>query len=247
MKIKENKKRGFTLSEVLITLAIIGVVAALTLPTMIANHQKKVYVVQLQKAISTLEQGFKMMMADDAVDNLDYTSVFQLCANTLQPNGDPAGDCLLGAYDSDEATKQFFDAWKDYFNISEINTIGKDITIYNLNGEADDSRIYNSNDYVIKFADGMWFDMGSGLLTYPSYSHKNEVNNKYYQIMGCFGIDVNGAKGPNTYGRDIFWLCLSSDGTIGGDYGDGTKGTCTSDSYASCVSYLMNNGWVMDY
>ena len=73
--------KAFTLAEVLITLAIIGVVAALTLPTMIANHQKKVYVVQLQKAISTLEQGFKMMMADDAVDNLEYTSVFQLVGN----------------------------------------------------------------------------------------------------------------------------------------------------------------------
>ena len=35
------KKIGFTLAEVLITLAIIGVVAVMTIPTLIANYQKK--------------------------------------------------------------------------------------------------------------------------------------------------------------------------------------------------------------
>ena len=37
----ENNKKGFTLAEVLITLGIIGVVAALTIPGLIANHRKK--------------------------------------------------------------------------------------------------------------------------------------------------------------------------------------------------------------
>lgn len=36
------KKTGFTLAEVLITLGIIGIVAAMTLPTVITNVQKKV-------------------------------------------------------------------------------------------------------------------------------------------------------------------------------------------------------------
>ena len=35
------KKRAFTLAEVLITLGIIGVVAAMTIPTLISNYQKK--------------------------------------------------------------------------------------------------------------------------------------------------------------------------------------------------------------
>ena len=34
------KKRAFTLAEVLITLGIIGIVAALTMPTLIGNYQK---------------------------------------------------------------------------------------------------------------------------------------------------------------------------------------------------------------
>ncbi|MFQ8626884.1 MAG: type II secretion system protein [Candidatus Gastranaerophilaceae bacterium] len=34
------KKYGFTLAEVLVTLGVIGIVAALTMPTLMANHQK---------------------------------------------------------------------------------------------------------------------------------------------------------------------------------------------------------------
>lgn len=46
-----NNKVAFTLAEVLITLGIIGVVAAMTLPTLIANYQKRQTVVQLKKSI----------------------------------------------------------------------------------------------------------------------------------------------------------------------------------------------------
>ena len=46
--------KGFTLAEVLITLGIIGVVAAMTIPTLIANYQKKVLENQFKKGYSTL-------------------------------------------------------------------------------------------------------------------------------------------------------------------------------------------------
>lgn len=53
-------KKGFTLAEVLITLGIIGVVAAMTLPTLIGNYQKNQVISQLKKAYSTLSQAFTM-------------------------------------------------------------------------------------------------------------------------------------------------------------------------------------------
>ncbi len=56
----KNLKSGFTLAEVLITLGIIGVVAAMTLPTLIANYQKNQVISQLKKAYSTLAQAFTM-------------------------------------------------------------------------------------------------------------------------------------------------------------------------------------------
>lgn len=53
-KNKQNHKKfknAFTLAEVLITLGIIGVVAAMTLPTLIANYQKQVYANGLKKEL----------------------------------------------------------------------------------------------------------------------------------------------------------------------------------------------------
>jgi prepilin-type N-terminal cleavage/methylation domain-containing protein len=46
-------KKGFTLAEVLITLGIVGVVATITLPSVIKNYQKRQTVTQLKKAYTT--------------------------------------------------------------------------------------------------------------------------------------------------------------------------------------------------
>ena len=54
------KKKAFTLAEVLITLGIIGVVAAMTLPTVITNVQKKVVENQLKVFNTTINNAFKM-------------------------------------------------------------------------------------------------------------------------------------------------------------------------------------------
>ena len=52
-----KKKQAFTLAEVLVTLAIIGVVAAMTVPTLMQNYQRKVYVAQLQKVYNEASQA----------------------------------------------------------------------------------------------------------------------------------------------------------------------------------------------
>ena len=54
------KKCAFTLAEVLVTLGIIGVVAALTLPSLIEQHKKQVVAAHLQKFYSTMNQALKM-------------------------------------------------------------------------------------------------------------------------------------------------------------------------------------------
>ncbi len=57
---------GFTLAEVLITLGIIGVVAAITMPTLIANHKKQVAITQLKKAYSEMSQAIKLSEIDNS-------------------------------------------------------------------------------------------------------------------------------------------------------------------------------------
>ena len=55
-----TKEMGFTLAEVLITLAIIGIVAALTIPNLVVKYQKRQTVVRLQKAYSEINQALKL-------------------------------------------------------------------------------------------------------------------------------------------------------------------------------------------
>ena len=68
------KKAAFTLAEVLITLGIIGVVAAITLPTLIKNYQKQVWVNQLKKEVSVLQNAVRTIIATEGVETLSDTS-----------------------------------------------------------------------------------------------------------------------------------------------------------------------------
>ena len=58
-------KEAFTLAEVLITLGIIGIVASLTLPTIIEQHQKLETVTKIKKAYSTLSQAIERAKVDN--------------------------------------------------------------------------------------------------------------------------------------------------------------------------------------
>lgn len=58
------RKKAFTLAEVLITLGIIGVVAALTMPSLIAHHRKVATASKLKKFYSTMEQAIRFGEAE---------------------------------------------------------------------------------------------------------------------------------------------------------------------------------------
>lgn len=66
-----TRKQAFTLAEILITLGIIGVIAALIIPELINNYKKKQTVTQLQKAISVINQAYKLSF--DEVGELSIT------------------------------------------------------------------------------------------------------------------------------------------------------------------------------
>ena len=68
-------KKAFTLAEVLITLGIIGVVAALTLPAVIQNYQKRSLEVATKKFYSVITQAVKQYMTDEGIDDLRGSSL----------------------------------------------------------------------------------------------------------------------------------------------------------------------------
>ena len=93
--------KAFTLAEVLVTLGIIGVVSAMTVPTLMQNHQRKSYVTQLHKVYNELQQAIVQLMADTNAVNLkeaginttaasqnfikNYFKTVTTCENSLKP------------------------------------------------------------------------------------------------------------------------------------------------------------------
>jgi len=102
-----GKRAAFTLAEVLITLAIIGVVAAMTIPTLMTNFQKKVTAVKVKKAYAELVQAIKLSQIDNGnMEAWDFT---------------PASNWSSGA------TREFIAKYiAPYFNSLTECSVGKD-------------------------------------------------------------------------------------------------------------------------
>ena len=71
-----KRLKAFTLAEVLITLAIIGVVAAISIPSVISNSQQQEFKTGLRKAVSVLNQAITMNIALDGESPYDNANLY---------------------------------------------------------------------------------------------------------------------------------------------------------------------------
>ncbi len=127
-----SRKIAFTLAEVLITLGIIGVVAAMTIPTLVANYQKKETVTALKKAYSQLSQAVKMSELENG--DKEYWN-YDLPAETFM-------NTYLKPFLKDVEQTNGFD-------------IHKTINYKYLNGDRiTESSVNDKNNSVIKLSDG---------------------------------------------------------------------------------------------
>ena len=189
-------KNGFTLAEVLITLGVIGVVAAMTLPSVIAKYQKQQTIAKLKKAYSTLGQ---------------------LVLRSQEDNG-PAAFSTSDTVDA-EVVKNFFNTyWFPYLNgpvISKegILPYGKDYAYSTLNGKAYDTSIFTkysvgrvyftTNDGIAYYVEMMRWDK-----EYDDDGNLVSQTPKYNTRQGVY-IDLNGLNPPNTMGKDVFiFICI---------------------------------------
>lgn len=76
-------KLAFTLAEVLITLGIIGVVAAMTIPTLMSKYQEKVYKTQYKEIFSELNQVMKSLEDDGRLPSSECTTFNDDCFRAL--------------------------------------------------------------------------------------------------------------------------------------------------------------------
>lgn len=80
-----NRKSGFTLAEVLVTLMIIGVIAAMTIPSLMQNTAQQEFKAAYKKAISMLNQAVTLNYALDGEDasNFEKKTLFHLLTKRL--------------------------------------------------------------------------------------------------------------------------------------------------------------------
>ena len=99
--------RAFTLAEVLVTLGIIGVVSAMTVPTLMQNHQRKTYVTQLHKVYSEVQQALIRYQNDKNAVNLKEAGLNSKAAvqaffyeyfNVIQECGGVTAPCFADLY-----------------------------------------------------------------------------------------------------------------------------------------------------
>lgn len=190
------KKQGFNLAEVLITLGIIGVVAAITMPILIGNYQHRVNVVKWRKAYSQFSQVALKMSEDYGVSTYKEVIV----------NNENAADDIVRTI----ATIELF---SKYFNLvkSSCNGYCNGHNGWNCKGILVDKYVSNKTEY--KYLNGT--DAGYWVLGYyptacfqtPDYVFAIDTNTAYY---GRISVDVNGPKPPNVIGKDIFVLNMNN-------------------------------------
>ncbi len=71
-----NKKFAFTLSEVLITMGVIGIIAAITVPTLVKNYQNKAFVVQLRSILNDIETATDLATTEEGKTSFLKTTAF---------------------------------------------------------------------------------------------------------------------------------------------------------------------------
>ena len=167
------KKNGFTLAEVLITLAIIGVVATLTLPALMTNTAEQQAKTALKKGINTLTEAAQM---NQAIAGFDYASL------TSSDTEDSESQSLYGLLTSRASI--------DYQKSGVKKLISQ-------TGSADETA---SENMAIFFRDGSALLYPTSLVSTSSgeggISGTNVMDdNLVYGIPVIF--DTNGSKGPN--------------------------------------------------
>lgn len=179
-------KKAFTLAEVLITLGIIGVVAAMSIPTLIANINSAKFSSQFKKSFATLNQA--ALMSQNHYD-FDFAGADAAC--TSDGSDDPKtvnSICALlnGTLSGITTYMDSRDLPNGYmFLPGAVRTP----SIVKLNGMA-----------IYRMADGSFFVFPKTAKSGCSLEPGQKLDNYIWDLIdgGCYGyIDVNGEAKPN--------------------------------------------------
>ena len=225
---------AFTLAEVLITLGIIGIVAAMTLPSLIGKWQKKATVTRLKRTYTVLAQAVQRSIAD---------------------YGDPSGWGTEGYYDS-EATPENLQKIVESFSSTYIVPYLAKVKKAEWGSFADlGYKEIKDESYAVPIVarDGKMIILNDGTVLQIRMSTHNlgtdeDRDDRYTSII--IYADINGLRGPNWVGKDIFMFMVDSKTGKFDFYGyhgyDITReqvySTCKANA-VTCGRLIIMDGW----
>ena len=193
------KNFAFTLAEILITLGIIAVVAALTIPSMITNIKNQGFAEKFKKTYSALQQAKMSIESETGFSFKDY----QHCGNGSIENCVYLGKLFAQHLNTID---DYFAPDKPYKYYSSVYESYKPYKM--LNGNSNNYWYYFNvmNCYILHLNDGT--------IIYFRVRGIDYSLNVYNYSKTIFCIDVNGLEKPNQMGRDVFVVWLSNDGKL---------------------------------
>lgn len=224
----------------MITLGIIGVVAALTLPALIANYKEKAFVVAAKKNYSVLTNAINkwnvengsigdvsaFWLSEETDDDLTLAFAKELNAVKVCTNA-KLRDCG-GGYDilqykkiNDGSGNTTQENWISY----RARIILADGTFVSLSS----ARENNTNCERLTWANhkdqnGNFIEDSTSPNGFKGFYWKNNV-------CGRLAYDTNGLKGPNQIGVDVFQIAYFGDGKLG-----------TDNNAWGNINYVLSNG-----
>ncbi len=234
-------KKGFTLAEVLVSMAIVGIVAALVMPALYNNSKKSAMGASLASSVELLQNGMKNIFTE-TTSRSDSGSIETLSAirksdigldgDTYITDDNAFYDLtrgLLGIEDSDYGINNI----KTYNNAAPSETLTEGLTAYK-------------------------FKKSPAVVLFHNVSIANIATAADDDIIAKVIIDANGAEQPNKFGEDVFLFGLTNRGILipaGSEkYHDFDNtvatGACSTGSVGdgtACAARVMADKWEIKY
>ena len=222
---------GFTLAELLITLAIVGIVAAISLPTLFSNITDRRLETQAKKAAAVLVNGYRLMLANQGGSlRIADLPLITNCNNFDDEN------CVSVEH------KTAFKILTDSAGGLDLDTLPENYAIT----DSDQLSPFKWTD--VKYA----FMTGDGAV----YGLIANENTSTIDIV----VDVNNTSNPNTVQKDLRKFRVSGDGTkvadVSSELAAADKGECSIENPGGCLTaeecwalnpYDNNSGLFPDY
>ncbi len=232
--------QAFTLAETIITLGVIGIVAAITIPLIINTYRRIAYPMQLKAVYS------KLLVAQKTINDEYGTPDEWRFSNYVTDSDDSCSFEIFKRYATELSAISITDTGNYKYETTGLSSKAKMLNGTLAKGVPDWATI----DYVFEGNQCRRMQLKSGATVVMFFA--NTKGGVYWTLVGkkmyaAFMIDINGVSPPNIIGRDIFAFGLKDGNNSIVPYMDDTADCNKQGAGLSCSRKIIQDDWKMNY